>query len=111
MSKEVREVVKVQPVHRFESGGTKYSESYSYSDIHLEDALDNVDSVFDVSGAEAWVEDGEIHYQYGEKAEVIVKDCGVYVSNDETIEEAENQAYFVMSMLAGSGYVSNWRKD
>lgn len=110
MTKEIREEVRVKPVHRFNSGGVSYSEEYSYSDIHLGEVIDNIDSVFDVPKAEAEVVDGEIHYQYEGKPKVIIREDGVYAEDDESIEEAENQAYFVLSMMAGSGYVSNWRK-
>lgn len=111
MSSGESDLVKVEPVQKVESRGNIHKYRYTFSEVHIGEAKDNLDSIFHAGESEAWVEDGNIHYQYADKVEIVLKDDGAYVDEEVDRGRGERQAYYALSIMAGSGYVSNWRKQ
>lgn len=97
--------VEVEPVNRVrnQSGTVEYE--YTYSQVHIDD----VDGV-SVDGVELRRDWDAIRWKYEGKTPVWVEQFGVYAKKDANIREAEEQAYFALSILAGGGYVSDWSK-
>lgn len=96
----------VTPVKSREVRGEVYEDEFSYSAVHLEDgvvdALSAKANVFDYGDA--------IFYRYRNRAPVMITEDGVHEHELYSTENTEVQAFFVLSMLASEGYVSNWSK-
>jgi len=96
----------VTPVKRRETRGDEYEDEFSYSKVHLDggavDALSDRAHIFDHGDV--------IFYKYGEKPPVMITEEGVHEHELYNTKDTEEQAFFVLSMLASEGYVSNWSK-
>ena len=96
----------VTPVKRRSARDTEYEDGFSYSQVHIEDGV--TDSLSDKARI---VREGDtIFYRYQNKTPVMVKPDGVHAHEGYNAKDAEGQAFFVLSMLASEGYVSNWSK-
>jgi len=98
---------KVRPVHRKVTRGEEYTDRYTFGEVkfgfHPEDVL-----AFDAD--KEMVEDDVLMYQYKDSVPLKVVSDGAYRRPDDNEQDAQNQAYFVLSQLDSAGYVTNWHK-
>jgi len=99
-------LVKVDPVNRVIKAGERYDYQYTFTEVFVEDVPDDIEC--SVVGAEMWWEDGDIHYQYGDKTTIILREDGAYCNEDAPMLQAENQAYYALSILSGRGLVGRF---
>jgi len=96
----------VTPVKRRETRGEEYEDEFTYSRVYLDegvvDALSDRAHIFDHGDV--------IFYKYGGKPPVMITQEGVHEHELYNTKDTEEQAFFVMSMLASEGYVGNWSK-
>lgn len=96
----------VTPVKRRETRGTEYGDEFKYTKVHVEsgtkDALSDKANIARVSDV--------IFYRYRDKPPVMISEVGVHYHEEYSERDTEEQAFFVLSMLASEGYVSNWSK-
>lgn len=52
----------------------------------------------------------KIRWEYSGKCPILIEKDGVKAKEDAPTKEAQNQAYFALSILADEGYVSRWEK-
>jgi hypothetical protein len=102
-------MVEVEPVNRIPSDGTTYEYEYTYSRVYLDDIPDDIES--SVSGSEFWWEDGMLWYQYENSSPVAIVEDRVMTPEDEPVNEAEQQAYYALSILSGDGYAGRFKKQ
>ena len=96
----------VTPVKSRETRGKVYEDTFTHGDVHIEDGC--LDALSEK--AEKGRQGDRVFYKYGTKPPVMVTEEGVHRHGGSPVQEVREQAYFVLSMLAAEGYVSNWRK-
>jgi len=97
---------KVHPVQRRYVEGSKYVDEYMFDHVDMSFDADKVmidDVIYRKEG-------DKLFYRYPGKVPVMVMEDGVYKHGDAMDEAAEQQAYYVLSILDSEGYVSRWRK-
>lgn len=97
----------VRPINTRTVDGKKLRERYSYG------IIDTVNVPEDFSQKNVDIEVGEknIRWEYDGKCPILITPEGVKAKEDAPITEAQNQAYFALSILADEGYVSHWSKQ
>ena len=96
----------VSPHKRRFTRGTEYSDEFTYSQVHIERGA--TDALSDKANI---TRDGDtIFYRYERKPPVMVTGGGVHAHEDYSVKATQEQAFFILSMLASEGYVSNWSK-
>jgi len=97
----------VTPVKRRKTRGDTYEDEYTHSGVHIEQGAE------DALSNKAFVSRrGErIFYKYPGKPAVMIDKSGAHKHKDSAEKEAEEQAFFTLSMLDSGGYVSNWRQQ
>ena len=95
----------IDPVKRDNKDGRVYVRRYTFESV----AIEEVDDV-EIDGLEFINTGDEIHWKYRDKPKVIIKDDKVWAKFGESNKDAEEQAYFALSILDAKGYVSHWRQ-
>lgn len=98
---------RVDPVNYKETRGEIYKDEFMFGEVHHEFDPDNV---FPDSVLFNRIDDESFIYQYVGKVPVMVTRTEVGTVPAGDVEEAEQQAYFVLSMLESEGYVTGWKK-
>lgn len=88
--------------------GNVYSYDYSFGDVYLDDIPEDIQT--GVDGSEFFYEDGELCYQYGDRAVVVIKEDGAYCSKDVYEKQGRQQAYYALSILGSMGFVGRFHK-
>lgn len=96
----------VTPLKSRSTRGEKYEEEFKFSRVHVEDGA--TDALSDRATVKR--DGGKIFYMYPDKTPVMIDEDGVHKYKYASEKNAERQAFFVLSMLAAEGYVSNWGK-
>lgn len=96
----------VTPVHRFNRGKGQYEKEYSFSAVHVE----AMDLPAKLDGREYFEGSMGVWSTYKNQPPVLIKDDRVLAHKNANEVEAERQAYFALSILAGDGLVSNFTK-
>lgn len=96
---------RVTPRQRVERHGNVYEYKYEFKEVHI----DEVDRI-DVDGVTVEMGDGYLLYQYRGRTQVRIEQDGCYVEEGADMKDAENQAYYALSILDRKGLVSRWRK-
>jgi len=100
------EKVKVDPVNTRKVAGETVKEEYRYGNIHSDEVPDK----FSQKNVDVTVGVGNVRWQYRNKCPILITPDGVYARDDAPQKEAQNQAFFALSILAEGGYVSHWEK-
>ena len=95
------------PVKRRKVRDTMYADEFTYSAVHMDF---DADKVFPEQAQHERRGDA-LFYQYPGKCPVMVRGGNVWRSETADRKEAQNQAFFVLSMLDSGGFVSGWRKN
>jgi len=105
--------VKVEPVNRVTTNTGEYEYPYTYTGIHADEYVR--ERMGKVEPNPATVEEntsgGGFYYKYLNGPTILVTNNGVYASTDVSRTEAENQAYFILSIMSSEGYVSGFEKQ
>ena len=96
----------VRPVNTRTVDGTKLRERYKYGAIFTGD----VPQDFSQRNVDIEVGVENIRWEYRGKCPILIAPEGVKAKENAPTEEAQNQAYFALSILADDGYVSHWEK-
>lgn len=96
----------VEPVNTKKQDGEKYEDEYNFGEVHIDDIPEgfNQKNVDFEKGVD------RIRWEYSGKCPILVCRDKVLASEEAPAEEAENQAYFALSILAEKGYVSRFSK-
>jgi len=97
---------KVRPINTREVGGKTLHERYSYGTIHSAEVPED----FSQKNVDITTGVNNVRWQYGNKCPILITPEGVFASEDAPQREAQNQAFFALSILADDGYVSHWSK-
>lgn len=100
------DTVRIDPIHTREVNGEKIVDEYTFGKVHIDDIPDDYHN--DYVDFEKGVE--RVRWQYPGKCPILLDEDGAIARESAPREEAQNQAYFAMSMLADDGYVSRFRK-
>lgn len=96
----------VTPVKRRRTRGTLYEDEFTHGEVHIDGRVpQNLPDK-----AETEVKNGKLFYKYPGKVPIMVDEDGAYRHRKDDHDDAEEQAFFVLSMLASAGKVSRWRK-
>lgn len=97
---------RVEPVNRKRQGEAIYIDKFTYTGV-----------VHEFDAGEVFVDDAmtqqngnTMFYRYPGKPPVMIDGDGVYARPGDSVEVAEEQAYFVLSQIAETGNVVGWRK-
>lgn len=96
----------VTPVKRRRTRGTLYEDEFKHGDVHIDGRVTN--NLPDK--ADTVLKGGKLFYQYPGRVPIMVDEDGAYGHKNDDESDAEEQAFFVLSMLASAGKVSRWRK-
>lgn len=96
----------VEPVNtkRYEDSVAK--DEYRFDKVHIGD----VPRDFSQKGVEFRKGVDSIRWEYAGKCAILIHRDKVEAPADAPLEEAQNQAYFALSILADEGYVSRFQK-
>jgi len=99
----------VKPIDHIESNGRSRDREFTYRRTFVSDIPE---TSFEVpSGARyEMVGNGNMLYQYRNRAKILVTPNGPYARPDNSKQSAEKQAYFVLSIMDEHGLVAGWRK-
>lgn len=100
------ELVKVRPINTRSVDGKTLRERYKYGAIHTTD----VPQDFSQNNVDIKVGKKNIRWEYDGKCPILITPEGVKAKKGAPTKEAENQAFFALSILADAGYVSHWEK-
>lgn len=95
------------PVKRREVRGTVYEDEFTYVAVHNDF---DAGKVFPDKVHWEWRGDA-LFYQYPGKCPVMLRDGSVWRSETADRKEAQEQAFFILSMLDSGGFVSGWKKN
>lgn len=96
----------VRPINTREVDGKTLRERYKYGHI----ASADVPSDYSQNRVDIEVGVENIRWQYEGKCPILITPEGVKAREDAPMKEAQNQAFFALSILADDGYVSHWEK-
>lgn len=103
--------IALTPTQVVTTGGTRREYEYDFANVDVEGVGDRLDSIFTGASMKAIVHDGCLYYQYGLDASPVFCDgTEVFCGEDADVSDAEQDAYFMLSMCDEHGYVSRWRK-
>lgn len=96
----------VEPINTKRYDGKTVEDEYTYDRVHVEDVpIDfNQSNVDFKKGVE------KIRWEYQGKCPILISPTKVEAPEDAPLEEAQNQAYFALSILSDAGYVSRFQK-
>lgn len=101
-----QETKRVDPINTREVGGETVEEEYAFDKVHVEDIpADYHNQYVDFKKGKE-----KVRWEYPGKCPILIDEDGVIVKADAPREEAQNQAYFALSMLSDAGYVSRFQK-
>jgi hypothetical protein len=96
----------ITPVKRRRTRGTLYEDEFKHGDVHIDDdAGDNLPAKADIA-----IRNQKLYYKFLDKVPVMVDKRGAHAYRLSDIEDAQEQAFFVLSMLDADGRVGRWRK-
>lgn len=98
----------IDPIMRRRVGDREYSTRYSHGDVHMDF---DPDSVFPEGAMTKEILDGYLWYKFLSKTPVVLTPDGVMMIEGTMRHNANNQAYFVLSMLAEQGQVERFIKQ
>lgn len=102
--------VQCDPVNRTDNGSNVYEYEYRYGRLHVGDIGRDAEEVFSNVTAVVRYTPSGILYRYHSSEPVLIKDDGVYRMESSNRKECEEQAYYVMSILADKGFVTGFTK-
>lgn len=99
---------KCRPVNRISGQGGEFNYEYTFDRVYPADVPED----FKVPTGAEMEKVGEdiLFYQYRERPRVLVTSEGAYVEESSFETEAENQAYFILSVLDAAGFVGGFSK-
>lgn len=97
---------KVDPVNRKRQKGKLYVDEYDYDGI-VHDF--NADSVL-IDSAIIKQDGDSVWYRYPGKPPVMLHMDSFFAHSNFSIDDSEEQAYYLLSQLESAGYVTGWRK-
>jgi len=95
-----------RPVQRRSTRGNTYETVFRYSKVYMDF---DPDRVF-VDDADHVQKGKRVFYKYGDKPPIMVDSQGAHAHEDCSKNDAQMQAFFVLSQLAEYGYVGSWKK-
>ena len=98
---------KVRPINTRRVDGNLLRERYSYGIIESPDVPDD----YSQSNVDIEVGKKNVRWEYEGKCPILITPEGVFAKEDAPSKEAQNQAFFALSILAEDGYVSHWEKQ
>lgn len=102
----LEELDNVRPtdVKHYDTGTVR--DQYTFDRVHIED----IPHDFDQKNVD-FVHHGDyVSWQYKNRPRIHINEDGAFVKREDNGEQARNQAYFALSILADQGYVSRWSK-
>ena len=99
--------VTVQPINTKTTRGTVYEDAYKFGEVHHDF---DADAVFPEDSAVRRVNGEKFIYQFASKPPIMVTRDEVGTIPAASLDVAEQQAYFCLSILESDGYVSGWRR-
>lgn len=96
----------VPPVNTRQVDGSTIKDRYKFGTVHTED----VPNDFSQKNVDIQIGKKNIRWQYEGKCPILITPSGVKAKQGAPRKEAQNQAYFALSILAEDGYVSRWEK-
>jgi len=98
---------KTRPVQRRETRGEVYEDEYTFGSV----VMDFTPSDVLPDGTASDVHGDVAYYRYDEtKPPVCITQDAVYRNKSSDRKLAQEQAYYVLSMLDAGGYVTGWMK-
>lgn len=96
-------LVEVVPIHK---PNERNEQEWNFTAIHA----DELDTPVELSGRWYIDGDGGVWSFYGKRPPIFIQGDNIYTVEGSDVNEAENQAYFTLSILAERGKVSRWTK-
>lgn len=103
----LEELRSVDPVNTKEYKNTTVVDEFSFGEVFIEDIPED----FEQAGVYFSHNGDYIEWQYANRPKVNINSDGAFVGDDVSIKEAQQQAFFALSILADEGYVSRWSKQ
>lgn len=97
---------RVAPVNTKRYENTVNRDRYRFDRVFVED----IPQDWSTQHADVTVGESKLRWQYQNKCPILIDEDGVIAKKDADDEEAQNQAYFALSILADAGYVSRFTK-
>jgi len=97
--------VEVVPTNRVRGETSVHEYEYTFTEAHV----DEVERL-DPDGVNIQRVEGGLRWQYEGEVPVWVESFGVFARKNDDITQAEEQAYYAVSILASNGYVTRWRQ-
>lgn len=102
----MQESKKVKPVNTREVNGSVVADRYEYGKVFISE----VPSDFNQKGVDFKKGSNYIRWQYRNKCPILIGEDEVLAKKGADTTEAQNQAYFALSILSDGGYVSRFQK-
>lgn len=96
----------VRPINTRTVDGRTLKERYKFGAIFISD----IPRDFSQKNVDFKKGRDKIRWQYSGKCPILITAEGVKAKESSSTTEAQNQAYFALSILADDGYVSHWEK-
>lgn len=101
-----QDLKEVRPINTRKVDGKKIKERYKYGAIFTSEVPED----FSQRNVDIEVGKKNIRWEYSGKCPILITPEGVKAKESAPTEEARNQAFFALSILADDGYVSHWEK-
>lgn len=101
-----QDLKRVDPINTRKTGGRTITEEYTFGEVFTNE----VPRDFHQSGVEFKRSGDTIRWEYKGKCPILIKPDGILAKEDAPLKEAQNQAFFALSILSDHGYVSRWSK-
>lgn len=99
-------LIDIEPVNTRRVDGELVKDHYSYGIIHSADVPED----FEQQNVDIEVGVKNVRWEYEGKCPILITPLGVKANEGVSMKEAQNQAFFALSILADEGYVSHWEK-
>lgn len=106
MKMDTDEMKEVDPVNTREYGDRTYTDEYTYGKVFVAE----VPIGFSQENVGFMRMSDSIRWEYKDKVPIVIEQDRVLCPEGANVEEAQNQAFFALSILSDNGYVSRWSK-
>lgn len=96
----------VQPVNTKRQDGETYRDKYTFGSVFI----DEIPEDFNQKGVDFENGINRVRWEYSGKCPILICRDRVLAKENAPTEEAQNQAYFALSILADEGMVSGFSK-
>lgn len=98
--------MRIDPINTKEYESGTYVDEYTYGQVFIEDIPED----FNQTGVDFRKGIDFVRWQYKNKPAILIGREKIFAKEGVSKKEAQNQAYFALSILSDDGYVSRFQK-